>query len=638
MTRRTITLFLITTCAVLAQPALAQSKARKKRQEKKLAKVAKKLAVPLEALREVGGERFLSRRKEDRRALLAEIGKQHSGDLVPLVVHMALHDKDLACRTSAVRFLSVVGLDGDRDAYLTIIYPALSELIRDEHVSIHFAAADEANRLARWFKLDCEVVGLLEKTFDGKHYKLAVKAWRGLIALENPELRESVVMRAMREVQDRRSRFAVFERRTSFRENGRRGGPWPAKDLAPLVVEDGTVAVACTQSLADLGNPIALPQLRRIDRTSAHVLRIPALLTRGVLQDEALLPELEETLASDHLNIKVALVAAIAKLKDPKVDKVLPRIAKIAKEPALQQAVALARLERGDDGGADLLEKAVTGKTPTVAVARQVLAIVDRAADPIVVAIARNSAGPLAADRRRAIARIGETKIEAKGITEMLRKLQERKPDALRLNAAATLLQLEEKDGATVFEATLKDYEIVTRVDIRSEVGKGRRFNGSPLITVLQRFGRSKTVSASPMIARWLDPPEPPKKPEADATKERKAAKRPKPPAFPPWLEHQFVRAEAVAALGELYGSLRARIAEPQEGDDVARLQADAKQTLAALARSLQDPRGVVRRRTIQALAPLADTELVVGASLAEEEEILAEVQAWLADQGLEQR
>ena len=44
-------------------------------------------------------------------------------------------------------------------------------------------------------------------------------------------------------VDDSLRRFAVFERRTSFRENGPRGGPWTAKQLAQLVVEDGTVAV-----------------------------------------------------------------------------------------------------------------------------------------------------------------------------------------------------------------------------------------------------------------------------------------------------------------------------------------------------------------------------------------------------------
>ena len=76
-----------------------------------LAVVLRKLGVELEPLRAVGGERYASRKKADRRALLAQIGAERPTALVPLVVAMARSDKDLECRVAAVALLSVLGLD-----------------------------------------------------------------------------------------------------------------------------------------------------------------------------------------------------------------------------------------------------------------------------------------------------------------------------------------------------------------------------------------------------------------------------------------------------------------------------------------------------------------------------------------------
>lgn len=637
-----LSLSLLTLMGATAQ-GQAKSKQRKKRTEAKLVKISKKLDVDLDALRKMGGERFASRKSKVRRALLAAIASRRPPELVPIVVALALSDKDLEIRESAVKLLSVVGLDADRDAYLDSVMPALVKLVKDKHQNIHLGAADEARTLARWFKHDEEIVSLFEALFDGKHYPLAVRGWKGLIDLGNPDVRAGVVQRAMREVQDRRSRFAVFERRRSFRENGPRGGPWEAKALAALVVEDGTVAVSCTQALADLGDPVALPYLQRIDRTSAHVLRIPALMTRGVLGDTTLLGELEETLDSDHVVIKAALIAAIAKLDHKRVDPILARLSKGANEPVLQQAIALARLERDDDGDAELLGDELDGAKPNRKIARAVLNTAARAAQPLVVRIAENAADPLKSLRRRAVARIGDDKIDSKGVRKLLRSMQKRDPkDALRLQAAASLLQLGEPKADALVEAALKDYDVVNRTDVQTPVGKGRRFNGSPLISVFQRLGRTKALAAVPLLAKWLDPPLPeqPKAAEPDdgKTTERKLPKEVAPPTRPEWLAHPFVRQEAVAALGALALALDSQVKTPAKADDkAARDEARGQRLLAlrALVRCLADTHGVVRRAAIRGLVTLSGGELPVGASLDEEDEALSEVQKWLKTQAL---
>jgi hypothetical protein len=642
---QTLALSVLTLVALMGATAQAQSKSklRKKRAEAKLRKVSKKLNVDLDALRKAGGERFLSRKSKVRRALLAAIAAKRPPELVPVVVALALSDKDLEIRESAVKLLSVVGLDADRDAYLDSVMPALAKLVKDKHQNIHLGAADEARTLARWFKHDQEVAAFFEALFDGKHYPLAVRGWKGLIDLANADVREGVVQRAMREVQDRRSRFAVFERRRSFRENGPRGGPWEAKALAALVIEDGTVAVSCTQALADLGDPVALPYLRRIGRTSAHVLRIPALMTRGILGDSTLLGELEETLDSDHVAIKAALIAAVAKLEHKRVDPILARLSKGANEPVLQQAIALARLERDDDGDAELLGDELDGAKPSRRIARAVLATEARAAQALVVRIAQSSADPLKSLRRRAVARIGDEKIDSKPVRELLRSLQKRDPkDALRLQAAASLLQLGEAKSDALVEAALKDYDVVNRTEVTTPVGKGRRFNGSPLISVLQRLGRTETLAAVPLLAKWLDPPLPvqPKAvgPGDDTTKERKLPEEVAPPTLPEWLAHPFVRREAVAALGALALALDARVKTPGKADDKAAAEDTKTQrllALRALVRSLSDTQGVVRRAAIRALVTIGGGELPVGASLDEEDEALSEVQQWLKTQPL---
>ena len=53
---------LVLTLALVALPAAAQGKKRSKRVEAKLAKIAEQLAVPIDALRAVRGERFASRK------------------------------------------------------------------------------------------------------------------------------------------------------------------------------------------------------------------------------------------------------------------------------------------------------------------------------------------------------------------------------------------------------------------------------------------------------------------------------------------------------------------------------------------------------------------------------------------------
>ena len=619
---------------LLTGPALAQGNQAEKKRRAALHKLAKKLDVPLEPLEAAGGERLLGDTAA-RRALLVDLGARPRGELLPLVLELALHEREFELQLGAVKLLSVVGLEADREVYLGRFLPALPRLLADKVDKVHLAAMDEELRLARWFRCDPELAPLLERTFQGKNFRLAQKAFQGLVELEYPPLRAELVERALREVLDPRTRFGLFERKRAVLESGRRRGPASAAELAELLFKDGPVAIECAQALGELGDASVLPRLRRVDRTASHALRIPAYQARGKLGDLQLLQEVEAAFQSDHAAIQAAIVQALAGHPAPEAGALLERLAPHVTDPDLRREVALARLARGDAGDLALLRERLAADPPDEALAGQVLAIEHAAAGPLVVSILELPALPEGL-RARAADRAGSLRL-AEALPG-LRKLLEGEPRAARLRAAASLVQLGEPDGVAAVGSALKGLEVVSREDVQTGLGKARRFSGSPLVDVARRWARDGTVAALPLLADWLDPPAPRSRPGPDrpdpqdpASRERAdAPAAPTPPAWPAWARHPNVRRGLAEALGAL--ALEAqRLPEPQA--EAAR--PGLARAIAALARALDDPAGLVRAAALSGLSRLSRrAELPSGAGPAAEPAAREAVLAWLKERG----
>lgn len=631
---RVAALALLLACAAAAA---GQSPAEKKRRAA-LEKLATKLGVPAAALDEVRGER-LAGDAAARRALLEELGARPRGELLPLALELAEHEREYELRAAAIKLLSVLGLEADRTLYLERFLPALPRLLGDGLDKVRLAAMDEANLLARWFRCDPEVAPLLERTFQGKDFRLAQKAFYGLVELTFPPLREKQVDRALREVLDPRTRFGLFERKRAVLECGRRRGPLGAAELAELLFKDGPVAIECAQALGELGDPSVLPRLGKVDRTASHALRVPAYQARGKLGDLALLQELEGVFASDHEAIQRALVQALSEHPAPEAGTVLGRLAPRVTDRDLRREVALARLRRGDAGDAALLEEALRADPPDAALAGRVLAIEHAAAGELVLLVLGLEAYP-EATRARAADRAGSLALEA--ARPALRRLLAGEPRPARLRAAASLLQLGEVDGVAAVGSALVDLDVVAREDVQTGVGKARRWSGSPLVDVCKRWARDGTTAALPLMAEWLDPPGPAGQaapgpgpgPGDEASRKRAPqdggpAAGPPPPAWPAWVRHPNVRRGVVEALGEL-----ARAAQLLPADRAAAAAPGLKRAIAALRRAADDPAALVRAAALGALTRLSQrAELPQGAGPGAEPAVRESVLAWVQEQ-----
>lgn len=633
-----------------AGPLWAQGKAKApkklpKRVLRKLAKVGKKLGVPAEALVAVGGERLLSRRPGDLRALLVTLHRRLDPRLLPLVTHLAQQPRlEPELRYAAVALIPAFALEGDRPAYLEL-RAVFKQLYRDEFQRVWELAAEGNHLLLGWFEVEREVVDLFERTYRAKHYRKAQRAYRAILDLRHPELRAGVAQEALREALDPRSRFGIKERSRAVRENGRRGAPLSVLELGRLLHKDGTVAVACADALAELGDPRALPALRKIGRTSAHVLRIPVLRARGRLQDATLLELVQPTFADDHVRIRAALIEALALLKHDKVDELLRRLDGVAQDEAVRRALDLVRLRRGDPEVVGRLREVML--EPDLGLARQILRIEHRVTDPLLIDLATSEVKELQGLRRSAVALAGARRLADPDLRAALVSLCEGDDKtALRLHAAGTLLQLGAEGARKQVQLALKDFAQIKRVDLKTGLGKARRFNGSHLGDVARRWARGRSWAALPLLSRWLDPPrpaakqgEPPAEPErGGGTRTRgkgPAARQPRPPAkAPKFARHAFVRRTLVEALGDLVrdaSAARAGKAQPGWPEAPEQLAAWSERGRAALGRALDDSHALVRRAAIRALARIDGHELLPGASLEEEAAALEVAEAVLA-------
>lgn len=630
------------------------SKKAQKRLRKKLAKASKKLDVPVEALAKIGGHRVLSKRPGDLKALCVAMHTTVDARNLPILVRLATStklDKDL--RFAALALLNVYALEGDTPAYLSL-QAVYKKLYRDAFQKVWEDAASSNHFLLRWFDLDQEVAKLFSETYRGKHYRKAQRAYRAVLDFRHPDLREGVALEALREALAKRSRFGIKERQRAVRECGLRGEPLSAAQLADLLHADGTVAAACAQALADLGDPAVLPSLRRIGRTSSHVLRIPVLLTRGKLQDASLVDLIVPTFDDDHARIQAALVRGLIEIKHEKVSRLLEGLSKrVGDDPALARALDLGRLRRGDESVVSRLGEALAGDQPDVGLARQVLATPSPAANLLVRQIAKSEAKPLEGIRPRAVAELARRKLLDTDTVAWIGSLCTGKDKTpLRLQASAILVQAGAPKARGKLREALKEFKVVRRVDVRTPLGKARRFNGSHLGDVCRRWASHRAWRALPVLSRWLNPPKKKKGPEKakpkgkqgkegedDGTRTRGGAAEPAPirtPAKPPkYLRHAFVRRSAVVALGELLWSgheLAEGRGEKTWPKAPAKLPAWRKAGCAALARSMVDSHALVRRAAIRALARLAGHTLEPGASLEEEAAAASAAKSFLAD------
>lgn len=633
-------------CAAGAPPEGDPPRPRKL--QRALEKASKKLEIPVEVLAKVGGHRVFSRRPEDTAALVSDLHGQRDPRLLPLLCALAQNPKlEIELRCALIRLLPVYALEGDSGDYLAL-QPVFARLYGDEFQRAWEEAADANLLLLEWFDQERAVEGLFAKTYRGKFYRKAQRAYRAVLRFQHPELRSGVALEALREAFAKGTRFGIQERNLAVRENGLRGEPLSVAQLAELVHSDGTIAVACAQALGELGDRAALPSLRTIGRTSSHALRIPVLIARGRLQDESLATLIGPTLSDDHASIQVALLEALALVRHEKVDAILAALdARLAGEPELRRQLDLLRLGRGDPAGLERLAARLAETPPDARLARQVVALSSPAADPLLLQLAQREAKELAGPRRAAVARLGTRRQASEQVVSLLRGLcqgkerQDKTP--LRLQAAASLLQLGVADAAAVVTESLADFEVVRRVDVKTAQGKGRRYAGSHLSEVAARWARDKTWAALPLVAPWLDPldpkggAQPAPVPAGGETRTRGGAptRAARPPArHPKWLAHAFVRRDVVEALAELCWAAREAQAGRREEpwpEAPESLPAWRRAGEAALARALDDSHALVRRAAIRGLARLADHALPPGADAAEEARALKAAEAYLA-------
>jgi hypothetical protein len=623
-------------CAAPEGPSKAE-----KRREAKLAKASKKLGVPVDALRRVGGHRALSRRKGDLAALIKTLHRKVDPRLLPLLTRVALKaGKDQVSRLAAVRLLSVYALEGDSTAYLAL-QKTFRALYKDKYQKVWEAAAAENHRLLLAFDLECEVNQLFEDTYRAKFYRKAQRAYNAILDFRHPSLRTGVALEALKEALHPRSRFGIKERQRAVRENGIRGAPLTPVQLGRLVHADGTIAVACAEALGRLGEQEGLPFLQRVDRTASHMLRIPALDARGKLQDPTLVDALGPAFAKDHMNIRLALLRAVGRLDHKKVDGLLAKLDTGIKDAAVKRVLDLVRLSRGDAAVVKRFEEPLEKAGPEVPLARQVLSIPHSVVEPLVLLIAGNGDDAFKGLRERAYRQLGDRRMKGAAVLELLNDyLATDVKGHHRLHAAASLLQLGAPKARARVRKELKDLKVIKRVDVQTGAGKARRYAGSHLSDVAARWAVGKTWGAMPLLSRWLNPPkkkakkpapkaapkEDPQKP-AEGTRTRQPPKggllAPRPPAkVPKFFRHAFARRDAVEALGELVWAAR-QVA--QDKADAAwprapkKLEAWAATGVRALERSLHDSHLLVRRAATRTLARLGGHVLQPGASLKEE-------------------
>ena len=651
-----------------AAPVCAQSLPRS------LDELARRSGVAQPILAAAGAERLLSPDVDARRDFLADAIKEPNGALLPLICHLAAGaDPDWPLTLTAVKAISLFGLVADRGDVLEHALPLLRRQVAEGEAQRLRFSMEEVTRLARWFRLDEEIAPLLEAHFRGDDFNMRAMAFQAIVRLDHPRLLKELVVPAIWEVY-RSKKSGVFERRLAVRSMARLELRDAVPDLTRNLRRDGSVAIVSAYALAGLLDPSALKELRRIDKTAVHRLRMAAWLARCRLGDERCPKEVVKVVNShtEHDEIKRIFLGDLGQMPSDQdqVRKVLTQAWRHP-SPAVRQGAALGLARLDDATGVPYLVEVLKGDWPDLLNLRwrgegwkrqlsfmeSLLRIETAAVDPLVVAMIdvkgkkEDLVDEEGEDRyemwwrhggRRleklkdwyeeynteAVSLCGERRIEA--ARPRLKELAKDSWGHMKLHALISQVELGEEGAARFLDWYLPKYDDRLFQDVKAVLGNRivytHRLKWSSVFDVCDKFERVGDAELYlPIVTLMLEP-----KNEADdpmaagwrrklegargATAERQDEDPLRaPPDVPYKVRNQFARRRLVECAARLGKAAAAPI----------------------LARALRDSRAVVRAAALTEIGVVSGRyALPPGASLAAEEEVWPQAVAWLEERG----
>lgn len=347
--------------AVFTTPSTALAQARS------LEQLAKKAGVPLKLLENTGAQKLLSQEVYQRRGYLKDIATKPRAALLPLVCYLAKGgDPDWPVQLTAVKVLSVFGLLGDRSAVVKHALPLLEGNATRGKGQLLRYTIEELNRLNRWFRMDVRLAPLLERHFRSKDFNMRGFAFRGITDLQHPRLVKELVLPAAWEIY-KSKKVSVFDRRHAVRVFGRHEVREAIPYLQRNLRKDGTVAVISAWALGRMLDRSSLKELRKINKTAVHRLRMACFLARAKLNDKKCLKQALRT-ASDrreHDEIKRRFVADLGAMTQhtKKLKKLLKHLGR-HRNAAVRVGAALALTRLGDRSQVKLLIDTLHGAWP----------------------------------------------------------------------------------------------------------------------------------------------------------------------------------------------------------------------------------------------------------------------------------
>lgn len=669
---RTSTPVAFLAAAVLLTSAAAPARAQQL--PRSLGELAKRSGVAEPILAASGAEKLLSPDVDVRRDFLAEAIKEPNGALLPLICYLAAGaDPDWPLTLTAVKAISLFGLVADRSDVLEYALPLLRRQVADSEAQRLRFSMEEVTRLARWFRLDEEIAPLLEAHFRGDDFNMRAMAFRAIVRLDHPRLVQELVKPAIWEIY-RSKKSGIFERRLAVRSMAYLNMHDAVGDLADNLRHDASVAIVSAYALAQLLDPSALKELRKINKTAVHRLRMAAWLARCRMGDERCPKEVIKVVNShtEHDEIKRIFLGDLGQMPDnqDKARKVLTKAWKHP-NPAVRQGAALGLARMDDATGVPYLVEVLQGDWPDLLNLRwrgegwkrqlsfmeSLLRIETDAVDPLVVAMidVKGKKEDLVDEdgedkyemwwrhggRRleklkdwyeeyntEAVSLCGERRIEA--ARPRLKELVKDNWGHMKFHALVSQVELGEEGAARFLNWYLPKYDDRLFRDVKAVLGNRivytHRLKWSSVFDVCDKFERVGDAELYlPIVTMMLEPKNKADDPmakgwrrklegEKGATAEHKDEDPlRKPPEIPYKVRNQFARRRLVECAARLG-------------------RADAAPILA---RALRDSRAVVRAAALTEIGTVSGRyTLPPGASRAAEDEVWPKAVAWLEEQG----